>query len=470
MSNSTNSRNIPAVKQDKQVSLREDQATPATNTQAAPISDDQVHTSYQNRIRAGLVVLLVVFVGLGGWAALAPLDGAAIAPGQVIVDSENRVVQHLEGGLVSAIHVRDGHRVNQGDLLLELSTTQARTELDIIESQLNEALGNEARLLAERSGEAAIQFPAELLEQNTPASDSIIKGQETLFTSRRESLLGKEAIYTQRIDAMQQQKRGLSSLIRTLDDRISSYQDEVARWQELFESQLADKTRINEMQRELLRLEGERASSLSSLAELEIRIGETRSELLVTRETYAEEVSTQLRDTQREVADLTARRIAVSDTLKRTKITSPATGVVVGLTTHTLGAVVRPGDTILSIVPDDQLHAIRARVQTSDIDRVKVGQVADVQLAAFNQQTHDLVKGELLHLSADAFNDERTGEQYYEARVGITDEGYQTMNEQGMYLLAGMPADVMIKTGERTALQYLLEPITRILSRAMREE
>lgn len=441
-----------------------------TQTKPQPQPESEVPTNYQKRIRAGIIVILVTFVGLGGWAAIAPLDGAAIAPGQVVVDSENRILQHLEGGIVSAIHVRDGHRVEQGDLLIELSDTQPRAELAIVQSQLREALGREARLLAERIGDKQINFPAELLDDSDPALVNLVKGQQALFDSRREAFEGRIAIYQQRINALEQQKRGLTSLIRTTNARLDSYTKELANWQQLFERELADKNRINEMQRELFRLEGELASSQSSLSELEIRIGETRSELLVTRESYAEEVAAQLRETQQAVADLSARRMAVSDVLKRTKIIAPVTGTVVGLSIHTLGGVIRPGEPILNIVPDEQLHSIRARVQTQDIDRVKIGQEADVRLSAFNQQTHDIVKGELLHISADAFDDQRTGERYYEARIGITAEGYRTMDEQGMYLMAGMPAEVMIKTGERTALQYLMTPITRLLDRGLREE
>lgn len=441
-----------------------------TEVKQSAAQRDQVPTGYQQRIRAGVMVILITFVGLGGWAAIAPLDGAAIAPGQVVVDSENRVVQHYEGGIVSGIFVRDGVQVKQGELLLELSDTKARAELSIVQGQLQEAMGREARLLAERIGAEQISFPQELLTGSDQALVNLVKGQQALFDSRREALEGRIAIYEQRISALEQQKRGLSSLIRTTRGRLDSYTKELANWQELFERELADKNRINEMQRELLRLEGELASSQSSLSELEIRIGETRSELLVTRESFAEEVSTQLREAQQAVADLTARHTALSDVLQRTSIIAPVTGTVVGLSIHTVGAVVRPGDTILSIVPAEQLHSIRARVQTPDIDRVKVGQEADVRLSAFNQQTHDIVKGELLHISADAFDDQRTGERYYEARIGITAEGYRTMSEQGMYLMAGMPAEVMIKTGERTALQYLMTPITRMLDRGFREE
>ncbi len=442
----------------------------SSSASSSAAGSGSVQTSYQQRIRAGVAVILVTFVGLGGWAALAPLDGAVIAPGQVMVDSENRVVQHFEGGIVAAIHVRDGVEVKEGDLLLELSDTKARAELTIVQSQLQEALGREARLLAERIGADAISFPAELLDSGDPALDNLIKGQQALFASRREALEGRVAIYEQRISALEQQKRGLASLIRTTRARLDSYTKELANWQALFERELADKNRINEMQRELLRLEGELASSQSSLSELEIRIGETRSELLVTRESFAEEVSVQLRETQQAVADLTARRIAVTDVLQRTSITAPVSGTVVGLSVHTVGGVVRPGEVILNVVPAEQLHSIRARVQTQDIDRIQIGHLADVRLSAFNQQTHDIVEGELLHISADAFDDQRTGERYYEARIGITAEGYRTMNEQGMYLMAGMPAEVMIRTGERTALQYLLNPVTRLLDRGLREE
>ncbi|NLY59298.1 MAG: HlyD family type I secretion periplasmic adaptor subunit [Gammaproteobacteria bacterium] len=435
-----------------------------------PAGTGELPTDYTRRIRTGIMIVLVTFVGLGGWAGLAPLDGAVIAPGQVLVDSQNRVVQHLEGGIVAELHVRDGSRIEQGQLLLALSDTRARSELEIVESQLLEVLGREARLRAERVAADTIDFPGVLLEQNTEASSNILRGQQSLFESRRESLHGQIAIYEQRISALNQQIQGLSAMNRNLDSRIDSYREELDNWLALFEQELADRTRINEMQRELFRLEGERAGNDSNLAELEIRIGETRSELLVTRQRFAEEVSTQLREAQQSIADLSARQIAVRDTLQRTSLLAPATGTVVGLSVHTIGAVIRPGDTILSIVPEDQQYIVSARVQTPDIDRIRLGQQADVRLSAFNQQTHDIINGELLHISADAFEDDKTGERYYEVRIGVTEQGRQTMDEQGMYMMAGMPAEVMINTGERTALQYLLDPITRMLDRALREE
>jgi len=431
---------------------------------------NSIPTDYSRRIRSGLIVLLITFVGAGGWAAFAPLDGAAIAPGQVIVESQNRVVQHLEGGIIDELLVRDGDKVEKGDPLVVLSDTRALAELNVVESQLREVLGREARLRAERVGAEEIDFPEELLEQDAPAVRNIVEGQNALFESRTEALEGQIDIFKQRVQALTQQMNGLRALNQNLDSRIDSYQEELENWQALFEQELADRNRINEMQRELYRLQGEKSSNESRLAELEIKIGETRSELLVTRQNYAEEVAERLRETQQTMADLRARRTALLDTLERTTITAPVTGTVVNMSVQTVGGVVRSGDTIMEVVPSNQEYTIQARVQPQDIDRVSIGQIADVRLSAFNQQTADIIEGELVGLSADALVDEKSEERYYEAKVKITGAGKSTMENQGMYLLPGMPAEVMIKTGERTALQYLLDPVTRMFQRAFREE
>lgn len=429
-----------------------------------------IPTDYSRRVRAGIIILLVTFVGAGGWAAFARLDGAAIAAGRVVVESENRVVQHLEGGIIEGLMVRDGSRVNSGDPLVILSDTKPRAELNIIESELREVLGREARLRAERVGAEEIEFPEELTAQDNPAVRNIIEGQKELFKSRTESLKGQLSIYKQRVQALTQQMSGLREMNRNLDSRIASFEEELANWQELFDQELADRNRINEMQRELYRLQGEKAGNESQLAELEIKIGETRSEALVTKQKYAEEVAERLRETQQSIADMRARKTALQDTLDRTTILSPVSGTVVKLAVHTVGGIVRPGETLMEIVPGDQDFTIQVRVQPQDIDRVEVGQFADVRLSAFNQQMADLIEGEVTGLSADALKIENGEERYYEARIKVTEAGLEVMKNQGMYLMPGMPAEVMIKTGERTALQYLLDPVTRMVERAFREE
>lgn len=429
-----------------------------------------IPTGMKRRITIGIIVLLVTFVGLGGWAALAPLHGAAVAAGKVVVDSKNRVVQHLEGGIVSAIHVEEGDKVEKGEVLMQLSETQPRSELEVVESQLREVLGREARLLAERVGAEQITFPEQLTSQNTDSSSNIIQGQKALFESRRESFKGQAEIYSQKIDALQQQIEGLRSTNQTLQARIESVDEELGNWEELHEQELADRTRINEMQRKLFSLKGKKLSNQSRIAELKVEIGRTRTELLVHKQDYKEKVAERLRKTQQKKADLKARRVALKDKLERTTITAPDNGTVVGMKVFTPGAIVRAGDTLLEVVPEDQEQTVQVRVKPNDIDRVEVGQKADVRLSAFNQQAHQLIEGELARISADSFKDEKSGERYFEATVRITEEGFDTMKKEDMFLTPGMPAEVMIKTGERTALQYLLDPVDRMVSRAFREE
>ncbi|UDL03837.1 HlyD family type I secretion periplasmic adaptor subunit [Marinobacter sp. CA1] len=430
-----------------------------------------IPTGWSARVRTGIIILLVTFVGFGGWAAFAPLDGAAIATGQVMVESQNRVVQHLEGGIVADIRVQDGDQVQLGEPLIVLSDTRPKADLAIVDSQLDEVLGKEARLLAERVGAESINFPERLVSrQDQPTINSIISGQKELFRSRREGLEGRLAIYDQRVDALNEQMRGLESLRDNLRNRIASYEDELANWQALYDEELADRTQINEMQRQLFRLQGEKDSTAAQISELKVKVGETRSEMLVAKQQYAEEVAKELRVAQQSKSDLLARKVALEDTLKRTTISSPATGTVVGLTVHTIGGVVRPGDPLLEVVPTDQEYAIKARVQPQDIDRVAVGQLAALQLSAFNQQMAQVIEGEVTRISADAITDQQSGESFYEARVRVTEKGMERMKEQSMYLVPGMPASVLIKTGERTMLQYLMEPMTRMFLRAFREE
>lgn len=435
-----------------------------------PEGVEEIRTDYRPRARLGMLIVLITFLGFGGWAAVARLDGAALAQGEVLVDSQNRVIQHLDGGVVAEILIQDGTKVEMGDVLLRLSETRARADLEITESQLFETLGQEARLLAERSALDKVVFPEALTARADQAHvAAIIEGQEEVFDARRQSLSGRIAVFNQRIDALENQIQGMQSLSQNLSARAASYEEEVASWRDLYRRQLTDRLRINEMERELLRLKGEKDSTESEIARTRVKIGETRSELLVARQSYVEEVTTGLREAQERKADLMARRVSALETLERRDIRSPATGTVVGLKAHTVGAVIRPGDTIMEIVPNDNDFAIIARVRITDIDRVEVGQFADIRLSAFNFQAANVIEAKVVGVSADAYKDERTEEQYYEARLKVTDDGQQTMQGQNMYFRPGMPAEVMISTGERTALEYLLDPFSRLVERAFRE-
>jgi epimerase transport system membrane fusion protein len=430
----------------------------------------QLETDHRRRSRLGILVVILTFIGFGGWATLAPVDGAAVAVGEVIVSTQNRVIQHLEGGVVDRIYVDDGDRVQQGDILVELSDVIARSELEIIQSQLLEILGEEARLLAERADKPSIQFPERLTSQSEkPAFAAILEGQQSLFESRRDGLQARLDILNQGIDALNQQIQGQQAVSRNLSGRIASYEQEVAGWQELYDRQWADRTRINEMERELLRLKADKDSTKSEIGRLRSEISSTRSELLVTKEEFMEKMTTRLREVQQKKADLMARETSLQDTLSRLVIKAPVTGTVVGNKVYTEGGVVKPGDTLMQVVPFNLQLAIKARVAPTEIDRISPGQKADVRLSAFNFQAAHVIESEVVTISADTFEDENTGESYYEVRLRLTEQGTTTMAEQEMFLVPGMPAEVMISTGERTVLKYLLDPFIRLSEKAFRE-
>lgn len=470
MSEQSNAGNGSAKKDTVQEAewLEADYEREVPEAQARPQA--QIETSHSRRTRFGVLIVLLTFAGFGGWATFAHVDGAAVAVGDVIVSTQNRDIQHLEGGVVDTIFVADGDQVRQGDTLITLSDVRAAAELDIVQSQLDEILGEEARLLAERAKSQTIEFPEALLSrQNQADVKAIIEGQKSLFNSRAESNRGREQILQQKAASLAQQIKGQRAVGESLAGRALSYEEEVKHWQELYERQLADRLRINEMTRELLRLQGDRDAIETEVGRLQAEIANTRSELLVTREDFMEKVSTRLREVQQKRADLQARKISIEDTLNRLVITSPVDGTVVGTQVYTEGGVIRGGDILMQVVPGNQKFAIVAKVQPTEIDRIAPGQLSNIRLSAFNFQAAHVIEAQVVNVSADTFKNEQTRETYYEVRLNITDKGKATMAAQDMFLLPGMPAEVMISTGERTVLEYLLDPFVRMTARAFRE-
>lgn len=428
-------------------------------------SDHRIYT------RMGLFVLLITFGFFGGWAAKAPLDSAAVAPGEVIVISNNRVVQHYEGGIVQDVLVKDGDQVEKGQVLLRLSPTQAQAELDVINGRLIEIMGTEARLQAERKRKSEIVFPPVLMAASEKEQvKEVLKGEKEVFQARRKALTSEVRIYRQRISALKEQINGLQSQNKTLEERIESYQAEVQDWEALVKEQFADKIRLQEMRRELSRLKGDKETNSSEMARLKVQISETESEIVLRKRKFFEEVVSQLREVQSEKADLESRKIALIDRLERIDITAPISGTVNGLTIYSSGEVVSSGETLMEIVPNSKNYAIKAKVMVTDIDKVYVGLKSDVRFSAFNTQTTHVVEGEVVYVSADKFVDERSDLEYFEARVVITPEGVKQMEEDGIFLLPGMPAETMIKIGERTLLAYFVKPFQDMFAKSFNEE
>lgn len=417
----------------------------------------------------GLLVLLIGFGGFVGWAAFAPIDSAAVAPGVVTVETSRRTIQHLDGGVVAEILVREGDQVAAGQLLVRLDDREAGAQLEIVRSQLIALRAEEARLIAERDELPAPDFPADLLDNNGDrrAYEAVI-GQQRVFDARREALQGEIGVLEQRIGQLEERIAGLEGLLEAKAQRIRIYQEELDALSSLFDRQLGDKGRLREVKRQQAELLGKEAEQRAAIAAARVQIGETQLEIAQVRRRFISDVVAQLREVETRLSDLRERLRALSATVERTEIRAPDSGAVVGLQMHTIGGVLRPGDRVLDIIPEGEPLIIEARVRPNDIDQVFPGLEADVRFSALNARTTPTVSGQVMTVSADRLVDPQTGVPYFLARIQVTPESMQRLHH--VTLLPGMPADVMIKTGERTFFEYLIRPLTDRLAVAFREE
>jgi len=401
------------------------------------------------------------------WAALAPIDGAAVAHGVIAVESARKSVQHLEGGIVSEILVREGDRVQAGDVLLRLDKTRASSELEAIRSQYLALRAREARLRAERDRKETLEFPADLVAMHDDHRlDEAIAGERRLFESRRRALAGEKDLLRHRGEQLDEQIRGLQALSDSKAARIKLYQEEIDGLKSLFAKGLGDKNRLREAQRQVVELEGERADHRAAIAAARVQINETQLQIAQRDREFERDVIAELREVETRLLDLGERIRALQNTLDRTEIRAPVSGFVVGMAMHTIGGVIRAGDHILDIVPEKEEFIVEARVAPNDVDRVYPGLEADLRMSAFNTRTTPIITGTVLTVSADLLT--VRDQSFYLARIRVTPEGMSQL--KGLTLQAGMPVEVMVKTGERTFVDYLLRPITDMFARAFREE
>ena len=418
---------------------------------------------------AGFVIIILAFGGFGLWAAYAPLNSAAIAPGVISVDSKHKTVQHLEGGIIKQILVREGTPVIAGQLLVQLDDTQARSSLMRIKGQYHATLALEARLLAERDQLPEIKFSNELLEQKRdPEIDEILAGQLSLFKSREKTLESRIAILKQHIVQAKEEILGLNAQKAAEDKRLMLLADEIGSFKKMVDAGHLGKSPLRKLQREAAEAEVDRGEHVVRIARARQAISEASLQINQLQNDRLNEVIKELRQIQTENFDLEARMQAAEDVFKRLKVLAPQDGIVVAMKYHTAGGVVPPGGAILDIVPKDDKLVIEVRIQPEDIDVVNIGMAAQVRLTAYNLRTTPTVEGHIIYVSADRLEDAKTGQSYYKAYVEVDTEVLSSLD--GIKLYPGMPAEVMIETGERTALEYLLSPITINIHLSFREE
>jgi HlyD family secretion protein len=417
----------------------------------------------------GMAILLVFVGGFGTWAALAPLSSAAVAPGTVAVDTKRKTVQHLEGGIVSRILVREGERVVPGQPLVRLDTTQALATRNLHRGQLLAERALDARLVAERDGLEGIAFPPDLLgmARGDAGIRAILDGQRGIFAARRVALQGQLQILTERIGQLGSQIKGLRAQERAALDQLDLIRDEIASVRALIEKGLERLPRLRSLQRQVADLSGRLGSYRGDIAKAQQAIGETRLEMIDLRNRRAEEVVGELRDVREKIADLEEQMRAAEDVLQRQDIVAPVGGSVVNLKTVTPGGVVAPGDALMEIVPEEDKLTIQAQIRPTDIDTVHPGLPAKVRLTAFKAWVTPMLDGELAYVSADSLSDSETGAPYYDARIEVDRREVGRLDQGHLY--PGMPVQAMVVTGELPLLAYFVQPLLDSFSRAFRE-
>jgi HlyD family secretion protein/epimerase transport system membrane fusion protein len=417
----------------------------------------------------GMGMIAVLFGGLGSWLAFAPLHGAVVAPGQVKVESSRKTVQHLEGGLVSEILVKEGDLVKAGQPLIVLESTQVDAQYNMLRDQLDAELAHAARLTAEKNGASRIAFPAELMKRGSEAkvADSM-RNETRIFETRRETLNGEIGLIRSQIAEVQGEIVHLDEQLKASGKSINYLNDELTANETLAKKGFVSAPKVLELKRALSEQEDKQGEYSANIARAKQKTAELQLRIASLKDDYAKQASDELKKSQDQVFDLQERLRVPEDAMKRQTIAAPVEGRVVDLKVHTVGGVIAAREPLMDIVPVQSSLIIESKVKVDDIDDLQMGMGAEVRLSAFKQRITPLVKGKVVYISADSLIDETTHVPYYKMHVQVDSASLKEAgNNIGLY--PGMPAEVYVITQERTALEYLLQPVTDTLRRAFRE-
>lgn len=421
----------------------------------------------------GVTVMALLLGGIGVWASTVEIAGAVMASGIVVVDSNIKKVQHPTGGVVGAIYVEEGERVAAGDLVVRLDETVLRANLKMVTKLLDEIAVRQARLKAERDDKETISFPAELEARRAdPVLAETMNSEVALFESRRRARAGLQSQLRERIVQLREEAKGLEAQHRARTLELDFAKAELVGLDELDSKNLVSTPRLTAARRTVAQLEGDLAQVASAIAQAKGKIAEIELQILQIDQDRQTEVGKDLREQQGREAELSERRVAAEDQLKRTEIRAPQSGTVLQLAVHTVGGVVTPSEPLMLIVPTADKLVIDAKVAPQDIDQVAVGQTAFVRFSAFNHRTTPEVTATVTRVSADLVVEPGHGRggdtiAYYGVRLTLTDEARQKLH--GLTLIPGMPVEVHIKTSDRTALDYFSKPLADQFARAFRE-
>jgi len=424
---------------------------------------------YDPYIIGGYLTLVLLVVGIGGWASASKIESAVIAPGAVIVEGKAKTVQHLNGGIIKDIFVKDSDFVTKGDVILSLDPTVVNAATDFANSGYFETLAEIDRLSAERDGRAQILWSSEIrAHAGDPETRLAQGGQVQLFEARRQSYYGRVQQLEQRTAQSRDQMRGINAQSAAIDAQANSIAQELVGLRELLAERLIPKSRVVTLDRELSSLRGRLSENQASVARLTNVVAETQTAIVQTRREWVEAILTDLRAAQAKLSTYTQQRASANDISARIDITAPTSGYIHKFTKTTLGGVILPGEEILQIIPKGQRLVVEARINPQDIDKVELGQVSNVRFSAFNQRKTPEIPGQIASVSPERLSDPITGMTYFNVNVSFDPKDMERL--KGQQLLPGMPAEVFIKTGTRSALSYMVKPAQDAMNLSMREE
>lgn len=417
----------------------------------------------------GILVLLAFCALLGFWSYAAPLASAAIANGQVVTDGSRRTVQHLEGGIIRELLVKDGDRVKAGQVLVRLDDTQTGASTELLRAQWDALRAQHARLTAEINDQPRIEFPADLLARKAETRVAeVIASQTSLFEARLKAQQGIVDVLRQRAEQLRSEIASYEGLLRSVQEQLASINGEARDVQDLVDKGYERRPRLLQLQRQQAALQGTRDQHQAMIAKSRQAITETDLQIAQQTNQRRNEVATERRDVQTQLSDAEEKLRAAEDVRVRREVLSPVDGLVTSLRFHTLGGVVKPGDPLMDLVASNETLMVEVRINPTDIDVVEPGLEAEVRLTAFKQRTVPTLKAKVVYVAADVEADQKSGASFYRGRVEIDPD--QLARIQGVKLAAGMPAEVMILAGERSLAQYLLQPLLDSFHRAFREQ
>lgn len=448
-------------------------AAPAPPAPPPPAGPDAVSDTPRRELIVGGVIILLFFGIFLGWAAFAPLDAGAYGQGQVAVSGNRQAVQHREGGVVSALHVKEGDTVERDQVLLTLSSGELRATERGVASQVFALLAQRARLIAERDGLRGIPVPPEFA--NLPPEDAVL-AQESLriqqlqFGARRTGRSTETGVLSQRIAQLNEQILGYERQIASNIEQQRLIQEELAGMRSLAEKGFAPMTRVRALERTAAQLDGEQGSLQAQIARSREAVGETRLQMSGVSSEMNEDVADQLRQIDVQLNELRPRMAELRSQIARSEVRAPASGQVVGLTIFTQGGVIQPGQTLMEIVPDDASQIIVAQISPNDVDNLRIGQETEVRFPGLRERNPPTIHGRVTRISADSFTQEETGASYFRAEIVVPAEELAKLGRSANTLRPGAPVEVIILLRKRTALSYLLEPLTNNLWRSGSEQ